>query len=966
MSAHRRHTATLQLVLQDSAEHYRTLYESTPAMLHSIDAEGRLVSVSDLWLSTLGYTREEVIGRPSVDFLTPASREFARTEVLPRFFALGHCENVAYQMITRSGAVIDVLLSAILERDACGRPLRSIAVTQDVSQRRGAERALLEERQRLAYIIEGTRAGTWEWNIQTGETRFNEQWAQIVGCTLAELEPVTMQAWYERAHPHDLLRSEQTLERHYAGEIPNYECQVRLRHRSGRWIWVLSRGRVQTWTAPGKPEWMYGFDIEITDLKQQEESLRKSQSLLNRTGEVAGIGAWEVDLVSGGIVWSDQTCRIHGVASGHQPTLEEAIRFYQPEVQPVIRAAIELGVSQGKSWDLELPLIRGGGEAIWVRMVGAVEIENQRAVRLVGAVQNVTEAHQLRAELSEQHELLRVTLQSIADAVITTNAHGEVVWLNPVAERMTGWSSEQARARALSHVFHIVNEGNREPVPDPLAVRAERGKLANPANHRILISRNGDEFGIEDTASPIRNDAGDVLGFVLVFRDVTEQRRLSGEMNYRATHDALTGLLNRSEFETRLRQLLQQSREDDSEHALLYMDLDQFKLVNDSCGHSVGDQLLQQAAKSFREAIRTRDTLARLGGDEFAIILEHCSMEQAQRIAQQICDGLQHSRFVHDGRSFRLGASIGLVPIVSRWGSAAALMQAADTTCYAAKEAGRNRVHVWFDTDTGIRRRHGEMQWAMRIEHALNENGFVLHAQRIEPLKEGSAGLQAEVLLRMVDDNGSFILPGAFLPAAERFHLASRIDRWVLQTSLDCLKALPNPFPIRLLSVNLSGQSIGDRAFHRYAIDLLASAGVSIRERMCLEITETAAVMNMADAAEFIQNVRALGVKVALDDFGAGASSFGYLKSLSVDYLKIDGQFIRHLLNDRLDQAAVRCFVEVARVVGLQTVAEFVDQPSILAKVRDMGIDYAQGFLVHRPVPLRELLALQGMQGVTA
>jgi diguanylate cyclase (GGDEF)-like protein/PAS domain S-box-containing protein len=947
--------ATLPTTLEDSVEHFRRLYESTPAMLHSIDERGCLLSVSDVWLSKLGYTREEVIGRPSVDFLTPASREHARTCVLPRFFEHGRCDEVEYQMVTRSGEIIDVLMSAILERDAAGQPLRSTAVMQDVTARRRAERALLEERQRLAYIIEGTHAGTWEWNIQTGETHFNEQWAQIIGYTLAELEPVTMQLWYDRAHPQDVVRSEGILARHYAREIPVYECEVRLRHRLGHWTWLLCRGQVQTWTEQGQPEWMYGVDIDISALKQQEEALRKSQSLLNRTGEVAGVGGWEMDLASGRLIWSDETCRIHGVEPGHQPSVEEAIRYFAPEAQPVIRSAIERAVNQGTSWDTELPLLRSSGETVWVRAVGVVEFENQQAVRLVGAFQNITEARRLRSELSEQHELLRITLQAIADAVITTNAQGQVVWLNPVAERMTGWSTALAQGRDLRQVFHILKEVDREPAADPLGVRRDRGRAVDPADHRVLVSRTGEEFGIEDSSSPIRNDQDELLGFVLVFRDVTEQRRLSGEMSYRATHDALTGLVNRSEFETRLRQLLQKVRVDQTEHALMYIDLDQFKLVNDSCGHSVGDQMLQQAARFFREAIRTRDTLARLGGDEFAIILEHCPMPQAQRIAQQICDGLHQVRFVHDARSFRMGASIGLVSIDSRSASAAAVMQAGDTTCYAAKEAGRNRVKVWIDTDTGIRKRHGEMQWAMRIEQALDENRFVLHAQRIESLGNGSGSLRAEVLLRMVDEDSALILPGAFLPAAERFHLASRIDRWVLHAALQWLQGLPDPTSLQLLFVNLSGQSIGDRAFHRYAIDLLASAGRSVCQRICLEITETAAVMNMADAASFIQHVRTLGVQVALDDFGAGASSFGYLKSLPVDYLKIDGQFIRHLLDDALDQAAVRCFVEVARVIGLKTVAEFVDQPAILTKVREMGIDYAQGFLVHRPAPIGEL-----------
>ncbi len=434
-------------------------------------------------------------------------------------------------------------------------------------------------------------------------------------------------------------------------------------------------------------------------------------------------------------------------------------------------------------------------------------------------------------------------------------------------------------------------------------------------------------------------------------------RETSGEMHYHATHDALTGLVNRSEFEARLRRVLQKARDDRSEHALLYIDIDQFKLVNDSCGHAIGDQLLQQLGKLFAESIRTRDTLARLGGDEFAIILEHCSAEQAQRVAQQICDATSNFRFTHDDRSRRVSASIGLVPVDDRWTTAAAILQAADASCYAAKEGGRNRVHVWFDTDTAIRVRAGEMQWAMRIEHALDHGQFVLYAQRIEELGAKSQGVRAEALLRMVQDDGDLTAPGTFLPAAEKFHLASRIDKWVLQQALAWLQGLRDPTVIRTLSINLSGQSIGDRAFHRHAIESFRQAGARICAQVCVEITETAAVTNMADAALFIRRIRSLGVQVALDDFGAGASSFGYLKTLPVDYLKIDGQFVRDLVDDPLDEDAVRCFAEVARVVGVKTVAEFVDRPEVLAKLQSMGIDYGQGFLLHRPAPLADLLS---------
>ena len=445
---------------------------------------------------------------------------------------------------------------------------------------------------------------------------------------------------------------------------------------------------------------------------------------------------------------------------------------------------------------------------------------------------------------------------------------------------------------------------------------------------------------------------------MLVFHDVTEQRRLSDEMSYRASHDTLTGLVNRAEFETRLRRTLGTARQDHSEHALLYIDLDQFKLVNDACGHSVGDQLLQQVAKLLAEVVRSRDTLARLGGDEFGVILEHCSADQAGRVAQQICDRMEAFRFLHDGRRFRIGTSIGLVPIDARWDSTAAAMQAADASCYAAKEEGRNRVHAWFDTDKAMRARHGELQWAARLEQALDEDRFVLYAQRIAPLGESGTGLHAEVLIRLLDTGGSLIQPGAFLPAAERFHMATRIDRWVLRRAVRQIEDMPDLAALDTLCINLSGQSVGDRAFHRHAIEALAEAGRAVCQRICLEITETAAVTNMADAAVFIEQARALGVRIALDDFGAGASSFGYLKTLKVDLLKIDGSFIRDLIDDPLDDAAVRCFVDVARVVGVKTVAEFVDRPEVLQRVREIGIDFAQGYFLHRPEPIENMFSV--------
>ncbi len=698
--------------------------------------------------------------------------------------------------------------------------------------------------------------------------------------------------------------------------------------------------------------------LEMDDSARVQRLLQDSMLELDRAQRLGAIGSWSWDPANDQVQWSAELFRITGrdPAAG-APSLAEQAHIYTPESFERMRDAAIRSLERGDSYQFDMEYVRPDGQHGWVEARGEpVRDDNGAVAGLRGTVQDITERRRIQDELAQQHDLMQVTLQSIGDAVITTDAAGAVVWLNPVAERMTGWLADSARGRPLTQVFHIVNEETRAVTENPVATCLAQGKIVGLANHTLLISRDGAEYGIEDSAAPIRNAAGQVLGVVLVFHDVSEQRRISGEMTYRATHDLLTGLVNRAEFETRLLRVLRKAHEDGTEHALLYIDLDQFKLVNDACGHAVGDQLLQQVGRLLGEAVRARDTLARLGGDEFAIILEHCTADQALQVAQKICDRMDDYRFTHDDRRFRIGASIGLVPVDKRWSGTAAIQQAADTSCYAAKEAGRNRVHAWFDTDLAMRARHSEMKWTTRIEQALDNDGFALFAQRIQALRGGEQGLHAEVLLRMKNDDGTYVPPGVFLPAAERFHLVSRVDRWVLRQVLEWMGALPSLDAISMLSVNLSGQSVGDRAFHNWAKETLGEASAAVRSRLCLEITETAAVTNAADAAIFIEAVRAEGVKVALDDFGAGASSFGYLKTLPVDFLKIDGQFIRDLNVDPLDAAAVRCFVEVAKVVGMQTVAEFVEQPAVLDSLREMGVDYAQGYLIHRPEPIGRLL----------
>ena len=694
------------------------------------------------------------------------------------------------------------------------------------------------------------------------------------------------------------------------------------------------------------------------ELEQQHAALQLASERMALATNSGGIGIWEYNLVTNTVRWDAWMYRLFGLpeSDGNEP-YTQWVNHLHPEDRMAAEQKLMAAISGNGDFNTEFRIIWNDGSVHYIRATAIVTRNSEGvATQLDGVNWDVTPLRKLSERLAQKNELLQVTLNSIGDAVITTDAADMVTWLNPVAERMTGWSNNEAMELPLQQVFHTLNDKSRVPVGDPVSLCLSQNKISGRPNHALLISRDGTEYGIEESAAPIRNDHGQVLGMVLVFRDVTEQRRLSGEMAYRATHDALTGLFNRVEFESRLRQTLVKVHENQSQHALMYIDLDQFKLVNDACGHTVGDVLLQQFAKLLAEVVRNQDMLARLGGDEFAVILEHCTSEQALRVAQKICDRMNDFRFIHEERRFRIGTSIGLVPLDSRWTTEASLMQAADTSCYAAKEAGRNRVHIWFDTDLAMRARHGEMQWASRLEQALDDNKFVLYAQRLFSINEKNEGLHAEVLLRMLDSDGSLVLPGVFLPAAERFNFASRIDRWVLHNTIALLSEITALSCVSRLSVNLSGQSVGDRAFQQQAIDALTTAGTSVCHRICVEITETAAITRMADAIPFIQQLRELGVIVALDDFGAGTSSFGYLKSLSIDILKIDGQFIKNLLNDPLDAATVRCFIDIAGVIKVRTVAEYIENAEVLEHLAELGVDYAQGYLLHRPEPLTLLI----------
>ena len=571
-------------------------------------------------------------------------------------------------------------------------------------------------------------------------------------------------------------------------------------------------------------------------------------------------------------------------------------------------------------------------------------------------------AERRRAEEALYHERERalVTLHSIGDGVITTDAEGQVDYLNPVAERLTGWSAEEAQGQPLDKVLPLIDEATHEPIDNPARTSLRLGRSIKLESQCLLINREGEEFHIEDSAAPIFDRDRRIIGAVLVFHDVTRERRLACQMSWQASHDPLTGLVNRASFAERMSTLFSDCCDGQCRHALLYLDLDQFKVINDTCGHEAGDEMLRQLSRILVHTVPVNAALARLGGDEFGILLEDVSLDDARALADKILTAIGGFTFEWEGQRFDIGGSIGLVPIDHCRESPSRVLSAADVACYVAKEAGRNRVHVYQESDVEMERHHREMYWVTRIRDALEEDRFVLFRQSIVSLDGSDSTPHCELLLRMRAPNGDIVPPGHFIPAAERFNLMNSVDRWVIEHGFEHIARHLQEGDDCIWSINLSGNSLNDDGLVDFIARQLRRHDITAGN-VCFEITETAAVFNLARASHMIRALKHTGFRFALDDFGSGLSSFGYLKNLPVDFLKIDGNFVRDMAEDPMDRAIVEAINQVGHTLGIRTVAEFVESGDIAHHLRELGVDYAQGYYFSRPAPLDASATPSGM-----
>ena len=612
------------------------------------------------------------------------------------------------------------------------------------------------------------------------------------------------------------------------------------------------------------------------------------------------------------------------------------------------------------SLGLDYRLMCADGDVRWVYDY-IVPIVNRigEITHYSGYILDITDRKRTEFELQTQKDRVQVTLHSIADAVITTDVNGQIEYLNPMAERLTGWVNEIAHGLPISRVFCLFDEDSRESIENPVsrclatAVATKSGKDCGLRRH------DGETFSIQYSISPIKNEEGGALGVIIVFTDVTETRMLQRKVSYQASHDSLTGLINRHAFEIQLEQVISSSGSNSETHALCCLNIDQFKLVNDTCSHDAGDKMLVEITTVLRSCLRDTDVLARIGGDEFGVLLMNCSLEDAVILADTVLHAVREMKFTGSETGLDTSVSIGVVSVDEESASVTAVMSAADLACYAAKDFGGNRLHIYQSGDQELARRHTEMQWVSKLTAAIESDRLVLYCQEIVPISQDSeAGSYFEVLVRMLDAEGGIIPPDMFLPAAERYNMIATLDRWVVSHCFAWYadnRAAIKEGGLDTMSINLSGASVTDDGFMKYIRNEMQEYGVDPK-RICFEITETAAIANMDAAVNFISGLKKSGCRFSLDDFGSGLSSFAYLKKLPVDYLKIDGSFVKNMESDAVDCAMVSAIHQLGSLVGIKTVAEFVENNEILKKLEAIGVDYAQGYGISRPAPLDQLV----------
>ncbi len=960
---------------------------------------GKYDYISPSCINTHGYTREEKIAG-GIDMeeanLHPDDlhRMQEHVDELRSCTDLKNFQQVLeYRVKHKSGDYRWVSNSRSLIHDANGKQTAIVGSFQDINKRKLVEDALRESEKSLNLAQDAAGVGSWDQDLITGRLEWSAHTYRQFGYEMNQIEP-TYEQFKKMIHPDDLTRVDQAVKDAIEGR-KSYSEDFRIINPDGK-KWVMhAQGTVHK-DSKGIASRFIGTQSDITEYKHTTDLLKQNKAISEMLRSIA-ISANASNSVEE-IVHTTLTniCEYLGWAVGHAYILDNdedklvssglwhleddklfqnfreisekkvfirgegmvgrILQHREPEwisdlydTDAFVRTAngIDIGLHSG----IGLPILVGDHVRGVLEFFSEVEMEPNQTL-LNALLQVGTQVGRVFERSSAVEELTKLSraVEASSTGIIITDSKANIEYINPKFTEITGYAKDeivgqnsrllqsgQTSGAIYSHMWETI-----------LAGKEWKGEMQNR-------KADGTLYWNSTSISSVRNEKAEITHFIGIHNDVTHEYEINEKLNYQASHDALTGLFNRHEFERRANLLLSTIQDDGDRHAFCYLDLDQFKIVNDTCGHTAGDELLRRLGQVLLVEAKQQDTLARLGGDEFGILMEHCTLEQAVKTATTLLEAVQDFRFSWEDKSFQIGVSMGLVAITETTHDITELLKQADVACYMAKDLGRNRIHVYEAEDVDLTQRRGEMQWVNRIQHALEEDRFRLYAQSIVPL-DGEPDTHFELLIRMIDEKGDVVSPASFLPAAERYNLITLIDQWVVVNAFTLL--VENPVfleQISSISINISGASLARVKFHKFVITQLEKLGIP-PGKICFEITETAAIGNMSIANAFISRVSGMGCQFSLDDFGSGLSSFAYLKNLPVNYLKIDGMFVKNMTTDPIDHEMVKSINEIGHVMGMKTIAEFVENDEIKGMLKEMGVNYAQGYGIGKPMPLDELL----------
>ncbi|MDX2425719.1 MAG: EAL domain-containing protein [Cycloclasticus sp.] len=918
-----------------------------------------IIEVSDNWKEALGLDlKKSILLRKTWNpLIHPDDQLHARNSVVALLKGEIKYLNFEYRIRVATNDYYWILVRGhVSEQTASGKIKRIIGVLTNIDRLKKKEEELKQQDEQIGLAMLSTGSSLVEYNLAENRV-IHRSYSLVNSAVTAEQSSIKMLNRPITVHTNDISKYQAFIKSFDQAEPTIKEARWRSKIFGGKYRWYHTKAHVVEKDTAGRALKIVGIRQDIHDVYSSElfrEQVREREAIAYEDSMHA---IWEWHPLTGYLFISERLIEKLAFESAGRlwkQTIDSWATIIHPDDRAGFSEQLESQIDQSaEKISVTYRIHTINNDWIWVKAEGKVVERNKtkKTTKVIGTLIEITGLKNAELELAQEKERAETTLESINDSVITTDGYSNIISINFKTSLLLGLNSTQVVGKRFDQVCTINEEGSDE-VAINLSELSLQSDSAFNFTKLILTNKSGTKFNVECSVSPIHDMKNSPIGTVTVIRDVTIARELSLEIEHRAQHDSLTGIYNRHAFESALASSVQAN---DFEHILCYIDLDQFKIVNDTCGHVAGDELLRQLSSELSVSIRKTDVFARLGGDEFGVLMQHCDIPHAIKIAKQLKKIVSEYIFHWEDKTFKLGASIGLSTI-SPTTSPTLAMQHADTACFSAKEQGRNRIQVYRSSDDKNALAHGQMGWVPRLHKALSEDHFELYIQSIvdlqRPAEEPS---HFEVLIRLKEKD-DIIPPGAFLPAAERYNLSSQIDRWVIENTLLLLNLNKEKLkPDDVFNINLSASSLTEQGFLKFIKNSFLAVDVD-PTAICFEITETAAVTNLTAANTFIKELKDMGCQFALDDFGSGLSSFGYLKNFPVDYLKIDGSFVKDILDDPIDAAMVKSINEIGHIMGKKTVAEWVENQAIADVLAEIGVNYAQGYHFSKPLPLTDML----------